>query len=242
MNSLDTGSIKIFNRKVIVNEVKDGHRIGFMPQEMALVDELTVKETIFFFGNLYEMSSKALQDRYLMLRELLDLPPDAMQVKNCSGGEKRRISFTVAIIHKPELLILDEPTVGLDSMLRKRLWDYLIDVTRVEKASVIITTHYIAEAEKSDRVGLMRAGALLAEDSPKNIISHFGVNSLDEAFYEFCSKSTSDRIAGKTIEETAVSRETDPAVISQCLKKGLRYQVIQALIIKYFLQLFRQSG
>lgn len=149
-----------------------GSRVGFMPQEIALVGEMTVKETIFYFGRIYGLTDEKIREKFKLLKELLQLPPPRQMIKQCSGGQQRRLSFACAMIHDPELLILDEPTVGLDPMLREkyvgddllyqstnkmpscsyRIWDFLVETTRNSKMAVIITTHYIEEAKQANYV------------------------------------------------------------------------------------------
>ena len=100
------------------------------------------------------MSTERIRDRYKLLRELLDLPGGYKQLGQCSGGQRRRVSFAAAMVHEPELLILDEPTVGLDPILREKIWDFLVETTRTSKLAVIITTHYIEEAKQANCVML----------------------------------------------------------------------------------------
>jgi ABC-type multidrug transport system ATPase subunit len=115
MNALDRGEITVLGEKIKARKTPQCClRIGFMPQEIALHDEFTVAESLNFFGNLLQMDDKMLKERSEMFKKLLELPPDNRQVRDCSGGEQRRISLAVAMIHNPDLLILDEPTVGLD--------------------------------------------------------------------------------------------------------------------------------
>ncbi|KAH8265045.1 hypothetical protein KR038_004913 [Drosophila bunnanda] len=159
-----------------------GSRVGFMPQEIALVEEMTVKETIFYFGRIYGLEDDRIREKFKLLKELLQLPPATQMIKQCSGGQQRRLSFACAMIHDPELLILDEPTVGLDPMLREKIWDFLVETTRNSKLAVIITTHYIEEAKQANCIGLMRNGVLLAEDTPTNIMIKFGTQSIEDAF------------------------------------------------------------
>uniref|UniRef100_A0A1I8QDG6 Uncharacterized protein n=1 Tax=Stomoxys calcitrans TaxID=35570 RepID=A0A1I8QDG6_STOCA len=159
-----------------------GSRIGYMPQEIALVEEMTVKEIIYYFGRIYGMKDDKIRDKFKILRDLLQLPQANQLVKKCSGGQARRVSFACAMIHDPELLILDEPTVGLDPMLREKIWEFLVETTKNSKMAVIITTHYIEEAKQANKIGLMRKGVLLAEDTPDNIMLRFEVNSIEDAF------------------------------------------------------------
>ncbi|CAH1102721.1 unnamed protein product [Psylliodes chrysocephalus] len=159
-----------------------GPKVGYMPQETALVREFTVKDAIYYFGRIFNMTEKAIEERYKTLDELLNLPPENRYLKDCSGGQQRRVSFAVALVHQPKLLILDEPTVGIDPLLRERIWSYLFEVTKKEKISVIITTHYIEECRQADKIGLMRDGRLLTEDSPDNLLATFNTQTLEEVF------------------------------------------------------------
>lgn len=239
MKRLESGSLKILGQ----NEAsKVCQRVGYMPQETALLDELTVKETIFYFGNIFQMESKRLIERFDMLKRLLELPSDDLRVESCSGGEKRRISFAAAFIHEPDLLILDEPTVGLDPLLRDRIWSFLGDVTRTSELSVIITTHYIAEAQKSDRIGFMRNGALLAEDSPKNILARLQVETLDEAFLTLCVNNESSVSC-----DSSVSESMEPILIlgaDENLKKrsSVRWQIVKELSRKHYKKYLRRPS
>lgn len=225
---------------------KIGPRVGYMPQELALVGELTVKETIFYFGNIFLMEIGNLSERYEMIHNLLELPPDDQSVSKCSGGQKRRISFAAAIIHEPELLILDEPTVGLDPLLREKVWNFLSETTRATKLSVIITTHYIAEVQKSDFVGLMRNGSLLAEDSPISIMSRYDVKYLDEAFLQMClfeKKISSSEVAEKNAandfydivynDDESSCDDINVEIDEKNEKKTMRWQIVKELMKKH---------
>lgn len=103
-------------------------------------------------------------------------------VKNLSGGQQRRMSLAAALIHEPELLILDEPTAGVDPVVRQVIWDYLVEITKFARSTVIITTHYIDETRQAHTIGLMRGGKFLAEDSPTNLLRKFQAESLEDVF------------------------------------------------------------
>lgn len=105
---------------------------------------------------------------------------------NKSGGQKRRVSLAAALVHSPPLLILDEPTVGVDPLLRQNIWQHLVTLTQSEKISVIITTHYIEEARQADVVGLMRHGKILAESSPDELMRVHGFHNLEDVFLKLC--------------------------------------------------------
>lgn len=244
MVNLDGGYIKVLGHKLEANEVlKVGHRVGYMPQEAAVVGELTVKETIFYFGNIFQMESKKLNDRFNMLKDLLELPHQDLRLENCSGGEQRRVSFAAAIVHEPDLLILDEPTVGLDPILREKIWNFLMHATRTSDLAVIVTTHYVAEAQKADRVGLMRNGILLDENSPMDIMKRHKVQSLEDAFLEMCIKQNSSPISSEILQHVnCETEEKQSRKSSQCKSscKTLRWQVVRELMKKQYRKFRRQ--
>ncbi|XP_042216216.1 ABC transporter G family member 20-like [Homarus americanus] len=163
-----------------------GHRVGYMPQELALYQEFTIVETLRYFGRIHLMSGDKISQRTKFLVSFLDLPDPTRLINQLSGGQQRRVSFAAALLHEPDLLILDEPTVGVDPLLRSSIWEHLLDVCDNGNTTIIITTHYIEEARQADKVGLMRGGRLLAETSPSSLIHHFGIPSLEDIFLKLC--------------------------------------------------------
>ena len=245
MDHLDSGSIKVLGHQNADNKrLKASRRIGYMPQETALLNEFTVKETVYFFGHIFEMDANKINDRYKMLCTLLELPPGDTFVGVCSGGEKRRVSFAAAIIHEPDLLILDEPTVGLDPLLREKLWDFLWNITRTTKMSVIITTHYIDAAQKSDIVGLMRSGILMAEGSPKSIMAQTRAERLEDAFLEFCNNPKTALKMQDVIESssTNVQEIVEKDAVNDEKRSFFRWQIISILLYKYIIHFSRQPA
>lgn len=165
-----------------------GKRVGYMPQEIALYGEFTIKETMMYFGWIFGMETKEIVDRLRFLLDFLDLPSENRMVKNLSGGQQRRVSFAVALMHDPELLILDEPTVGVDPLLRQSIWTHLVRITSSGDKTVIITTHYIEEARQAHCIGLMRSGRLLAEESPQALLRMYSCISLEDVFLKLSRK------------------------------------------------------
>lgn len=142
-----------------------GKRVGYMPQEIALYSEFSIKETMMYFGWIFGMKTSEIMERLQFLLNFLDLPSQNRLVKNLSGGQQRRVSFAVALMHDPELLILDEPTVGVDPLLRQSIWNHLVHITKAGQKTVIITTHYIEEARQAHTVSF-----LLREIHKKNCL------------------------------------------------------------------------
>ncbi len=164
-----------------------GSGVGYAPQEIALYPDLSIAETLRFHGRLHGMTLDRIHERQDWLINFLDLPETSRQVGKLSGGQKRRVSLAVALLHEPELLLLDEPTVGVDPELRARIWEHLQEIAK-NGTSIIITTHYIDEAGKADRVGLMRDGILLAEDTPQAVMQSQNTTSLEDAFLALCKR------------------------------------------------------
>ncbi|XP_014252256.1 ABC transporter G family member 20 isoform X4 [Cimex lectularius] len=186
---LNTGEIYVLGGKPgTKGSGVPGKRVGYMPQEIALYGEFSIKETMMYFGWIFGMETPEINDRLQFLLSFLDLPSESRLVKNLSGGQQRRVSFAVALMHDPELLILDEPTVGVDPLLRQSIWNHLVQITKDGNKTVIITTHYIEEARQAHTIGLMRSGRLLAEESPQILLSMYNCQSLEEVFLKLSRK------------------------------------------------------
>ncbi len=166
----------------IVERVAD---IGYMPQEMAIYTELTVSENLQLFGELYSMKPGPRAEREEELLSMVDLRERRHSlVSQLSGGMKHRVSLACSMIHDPEVLFLDEPTVGVDPELRVGFWQHFTDL-KARGKTVIITTHYMDEAVRCDVVGMMRQGRLIAEGKPKELMERTSTSNLEDAFMEF---------------------------------------------------------
>lgn len=181
------GSVYVFGRRPgQAGGYIPGPGVGYMPQELTLYPEFSIHETLTYFGRLFRIEAHVLRERTTFLIRFLGLPEKGRLVKNLSGGQKRRVSLAAALVHRPPLLILDEPTVGVDPLLRQSIWHYLITLTHREAISVIITTHYIEEARLANLVGLMRQGRMLAQASPDTLMHQHGMLTLEEVFLKLC--------------------------------------------------------
>lgn len=149
IKKLDSGRVETFGGSAA------SRRIGFMPQEVALITNFSIKENIYYFATLNGMKKINIDERFNFFKSFLELPDVNTRIKDCSEGQKRSVSFIACVIHNPELLILDEPTVGLDVMLREKMWKFLEGIVKSNKTSIIITTHYIEEAKYANCVCFM---------------------------------------------------------------------------------------
>ncbi len=157
-------------------------RIGYMAQSDALYTDLTALENLAFFGALFGLQGKRLKQRIEETMTLVGLT-DALKrpVGAYSGGMKRRLSLAIALLHEPEVLLLDEPTVGIDPVLRKSIWEQFVKLSR-SGMTILVTTHVMDEAEKCDRLGMIRDGSLIAAGTPTDLLRETGSRTMEEAF------------------------------------------------------------
>lgn len=184
-----------------------GPIIGFMPQEISLFPDFTIEETLLFFSQLYRLDPGRAADRIDFLVDFLELPDKKRMVANLSGGQQRRVSLAAALIHSPPLLILDEPTVGVDPVLRQVIWDYLVLLSTKEKLSIIITTHYIEEARAANVCGLMRQGRLLVEESPDFLMQKYNCPTLEAVFLQL-SRASDSKVQVESLTYKGSARQT----------------------------------
>ncbi|MCK4457019.1 MAG: ABC transporter ATP-binding protein [Thermoplasmata archaeon] len=177
------GSVRVLGMQVA--DPKLSHQIGYMPQEIAIYPDLTVHDNVRFFGEVYGLSKKEVEKREEELLDFAGLTEKRNALASTlSGGLKHRLSFACTLVHTPKVLFLDEPTVGVDPELRFSFWEFFYDL-RKKGVTTIITTHYMDEARKCTRVGLIRRGKMVAEDHPKKLMEKTGTGSLEDVFLAF---------------------------------------------------------
>lgn len=180
MEKIDSGEIRVLDVKI--PDLKVLNSIGYMAQSDALYDELTGKENLEFFGKLFRLSRKEIKERIEYTARLVNLEDNlSKRVSNYSGGMKRRLSLAISLIQDPNLLILDEPTVGIDPKLRFSIWNEL-KALKAQGKTIIVTTHVIDEAEKCDKLALIREGVIIAIGSVEELKEKFKVNTVEEIF------------------------------------------------------------
>ncbi len=171
----DSGTVRVLGSPMPNLDVLG--RIGYMTQQAALYPDLSVLENVTFFASIYGAQSGV--DEALKFVELWDRRQST--VADLSGGMRQRASLACALVHRPQLLLLDEPTVGVDPQLRRQFWDRFREMAR-EGTSIIVSSHVMDEAERCDRLGLIRFGKLLAEGTVAQLKERAGATDLESAF------------------------------------------------------------
>lgn len=180
MNQIDTGSIYVLNKQVPSLALLQ--RIGYMAQSDALYNELTGLENLKFFAALYKLNKKEQKERIGYTTNLVNLTSELKEkVSNYSGGMKRRLSLAIGLIQDPEIIILDEPTVGIDPELRQSIWKELYRLKEAGK-TIIITTHVMSEAERCDVISMIRDGGILEQGSPALLKEKYKADNFDDVF------------------------------------------------------------
>lgn len=179
-----SGDAYVLERK-IPDKMCTAPFIGYMPQEIALYVGLTVNQNIEFYGKIFGLNKTKIEEKEEELLRFIDLEEWGDElVGNLSGGMKHRVSLACTLIHDPKLLFLDEPTVGVDPELRVSFWKYFNEL-KDRGITILITTHYMDEARRCDRIGFMREGCLIGEGTPEELLNITKTDSLEDAFLEF---------------------------------------------------------
>jgi ribosome-dependent ATPase len=180
------GTARLFGREVDPNDMDVRRRVGYMSQAFSLYSELTVRQNLELHARLFRMASDTIADRVREMAQRFDLEgimgtlPDALPL-----GVRQRLSLAVAMIHAPDILILDEPTSGVDPVARDDFWQILSDLSRQDNVTIFVSTHFMNEAERCDRISLMHAGKVLVSDTPESLAEQRGGGSLEEAFVAY---------------------------------------------------------
>ncbi len=177
------GEAWLFGQPVDPKDIATRQRVGYMSQAFSLYSELTVRQNLELHARLFHIPDGEIPGRVaemserFMLSEVEDALPTALPL-----GIRQRLSLAVAVIHRPEMLILDEPTSGVDPVARDMFWQLMVDLARQDRVTIFISTHFMNEAERCDRISLMHAGKVLASDTPQALVEQRGAASLEEAF------------------------------------------------------------
>jgi ribosome-dependent ATPase len=185
------GEARLFGQAVDARDIETRRRVGYMSQSFSLYSELTVRENLDLHARLFRLPEETITARVeevagrFGLTDVLDSVPPALPL-----GQRQRLSLAVATIHRPNLLILDEPTSGVDPIARDEFWRIMIDLARRDRVTIFISTHLMNEAERCDRISLMHAGRVLVTDSPAALVARRGVATLEEAFVAWLKEAS----------------------------------------------------
>ena len=170
------------------------HNIGYMSQKFSLYEDLTVEENLDFYGGVYSLPKNVISGRKAEIIEMANLKGrEKSLVGTLSGGLKQRLALGCAMIHKPQLLILDEPTAGVDPVSRRLFWQIIHTLSK-QGITALVSTHYMDEAESCDIVGFILYGDLLELDAPKDMIRKHEANNLEDVFIHLVEKATNQKV------------------------------------------------
>ena len=204
------GTAWLFGHPVNAKDIEVRKRVGYMSQAFSLYNELTVRQNLELHARLFHLPKGDVPGRVAEMAERFDL--DAVVDERAEGlplGIRQRLSLAVAVIHRPEVLILDEPTSGVDPIARDRFWELLIDLSRNQGVTIFISTHFMNEAARCDRVSLMHAGKVLAQDTPEALVRARSAQTLEEAFIAYLEEAVGqDPLASE--QETKAASSSVP--------------------------------
>jgi len=187
------GTASLFGHPVNAKDLETRNRVGFMSQGFSLYGELTVRQNLELHAQLFHLPKERIPARVNEMIERFKLGDYVDELaEKLPLGHRQRLSLAVAVIHRPEMLILDEPTSGVDPVARDGFWELLIGLSRNEGVTIFVSTHFMNEAERCDRISLMHAGRVLASDTPAALVEKRAVKTLEEAFIAYLEEATGE--------------------------------------------------
>ena len=203
------GSAKLFGKPMGADDMEARRNVGYMTQAFSLYSELTVRQNLDLHARLYHLPANEIEGRIKELLERYDLKAVAdARPASLPFGVKQRLQLAVAVLHRPALLILDEPTSGVDPVARDAFWRSLIDLSRNDGVTIFLSTHFMNEAERCDRISLMHRGRVLAVGAPKELVKKRGSASLEDAFISYLEEAAG---TDKTKKAEAAQPAAPPA-------------------------------
>jgi ribosome-dependent ATPase len=207
------GEALLFGRHLDAGDMATRKRVGYMTQAFSLYGELTIRQNLELHSHLFDLPEDRRQARVKEMLERFDLlsvadsRPDSLPL-----GQKQRLQLAVAVLHGPEVLILDEPTSGVDPVARDSFWQFLIGLSRDEGVTIFLSTHFMNEAERCDRISLMHAGKVLAVGTAKDLTQRSGMTSLQDAFIAYLEDAAGVELGAKPGKSGATPETPRPAV------------------------------
>ena len=214
------GEAKLFGERLDAGDMKTRQRVGYMSQSFSLYSELTVRQNLELHAHLFRLPSQRIRSRVTEmlenfdLKDVVDARPESLPL-----GIRQRLQLAVAVIHEPEILILDEPTSGVDPIARDEFWRTLLDLSRNRGVTIFISTHFMNEAERCDRISLMHAGKVLAEGAPAELARKRGKESLEDAFISYLEEASGIRPnAAEEVDSKPVRESSHPQAPAKTAK------------------------
>ena len=207
-----SGTCKLFGEPMGSNDMQARRNVGYMTQAFSLYGELTVAQNLQLHAELYHLPREKVAGRIEELLERYDLKsvvnarPDSLPL-----GMKQRLQLAVAVLHEPSILILDEPTSGVDPIARDAFWRTLIDLSRDDGVTIFVTTHFMNEADRCDRISLMHAGKVLAVGAPQDLVKERGSASLEDCFVGYLAEAAGIDMSKKAEPPAPEAQESDAA-------------------------------
>ena len=206
------GQAWIFGDKVDAHDLNIRRRVGYMSQSFSLYNELTVMQNMVLHARLFQVPEDQIAQRVRQKLERFGLLQDADSLPDAMPmGMRQRLSLAVALVHNPDLLILDEPTSGVDPIARDNFWELLVSLSRQDQVTIFISTHFMNEAERCDRMSMMHAGKVLDSDTPASLMARRGASTLEEAFIGYLLD------AGAADQDTAADAVADQASVAEAV-------------------------
>ncbi|MEG1600305.1 ABC transporter permease, partial [Citrobacter sp.] len=229
------GEAWLFGQAVDPKNIDTRRRVGYMSQAFSLYSELTVRQNLELHARLFHIPEaeisgrvKEMSERF-SLTDVEDALPGALPL-----GIRQRLSLAVAVIHRPEMLILDEPTSGVDPVARDMFWQLMVDLSRQDKVTIFISTHFMNEAERCDRMSLMHAGKVLASGTPQELVKQRGAATLEEAFISWLQEAAGPAPEATLVQANApvVHKNSQPPRQGFSLRRLFSYSRREALELR----------
>lgn len=218
------GQAFLFGQPVNPHDLATRRRVGYMSQSFSLYRELTVAQNLDLHARLFRMPAERIAPRIAELAERFDLLPVMDQLpERLPLGLRQRLSLAVAVIHEPELLILDEPTSGVDPVARDGFWQLMIDLSRRDGVTIFISTHFMNEAQRCDRISLMHAGRVLDSGTPRELMERRGLPTLEATFIAYLEEAAGD----------AETPEPPPAPAEEATRRAPRQRFSLRRLLSY---------
>ncbi|WP_205750369.1 ribosome-associated ATPase/putative transporter RbbA [Diaphorobacter sp. HDW4B] len=235
------GRAWLFDNEVNPHDIATRRRVGYMSQAFSLYGELTVEQNLVLHAQLFHVAKADVPDRVTEMLARFGLENDRDALPSALPlGKRQRLSLAVAMVHKPELLILDEPTSGVDPVARDQFWNLLVELSRRDRVTIFISTHFMNEAERCDRMSMMHAGKVLDSDTPAALVAKRGADSLEEAFIGYLVEASGEPAPSLAkVETTPAAAEPAATSVHHAKPQGFSLQRLWSYLWREALELQR---